>query len=1372
MAESIQRRSDAELKNPEYNYFVAFKVELNEKDKGKIEAKIKTVTGSPKGDILTRRLIELKTDAIEVMCNDAVFNDETGKYVPNSGGRAKEAARAKQYKLDEAVNLIGILCQNRKTLLKSDIIDICNTANKPITFFSEDELFKAISNLTGMGVKIVDNIDASIPFSDYQQTEKKLDSLGKKDLYDFLGVSNTASKSDIQAASDKIYGESNKTNDLKRKQLISQLCATVKKLILDSEQSRQTYNQYLILKKDVWEKFALIKSYGIKEITTEEYEKYTQTAVNLLNVELAEAQKIIGVGCKYFQFNIVGESSSGALETCAFCGALIPKGAKSCKHCGKQLETTCWNCKQSIRATPGDRPCPVCGATNYAKDLLNQRCKDIDRLLAEKHTKLPELEAALVDLKEVLPNYEKRVNSTVATKVKEYNIRMEPKRNLAKVEEKRAKKKKKKKAAIISGVSVSSFVLAVFLFVLFTFLIPLWSMLVTTTSSNNEYTVTGLKPRARNTTVLEIGETVPKLFFQKQKTVVGIGAGAFSGNTVLQKVTLPKTINRIGAMAFANCSALTTVIINSNEPPLVAENAFNGTDAMLYVPENSYENYLVADGWRNYNENIFPYVEGVDDEHGVLVYLAEYGLFENGRNYYLFPAYGFGATLPTVNAPTRPGYNFEGWCYKKNGVVNVGSSTYFNRSMKLHAKWSPNPYTITYKYGDDVTMPSNVPTTYNIEQEVELPIPSRVGYVFDGWCTNAELTGTVYKTTIPVGTTGNLTLYPKWTEAVYNFKFVSIGVQIDEIMLKTGDIIDVVPPRPSSGEFSSGYVFVGWSLVEGSDLNGSSDIFTEVPPMEDTTQTITLYAVWKKVDDNWYLFEKQDSGWYYIAGLNEAWYNYPGDEKVYLYLPNNYSGMQIVGIKEGAFAGNTKIKSVDIPSSFTDIGEKAFFNCNNLGYVLNGSGIYDIGKDAFRGTNWLDTKWNKSYNKSWFLSLGHVALKYNYHRDNAMNLTENDFPSDIKVLGYGLFEGCGAGSSGGTVVIPDSIWRICDRAFANSGFTNFTLSTDITYGETVFAGISRIGTLTLKNTSSGTVTINFADVFQDALDDGITIDTLTFTGHLGGSLYISGGGVTVKKFAGSGVGLNGVSTGLKFTGATLEDFAKITELDLSYNAITSFQANGFPIGTLNLRNNSLYGLNITTLFATKLILANNVIMNITCTEINEYVAVIYMPTPSSEDGYCNMISNLKFAAYLPNLMSLDVANNSINDINGLFGLTKLKELYLGGNPVLNDVYQVQINNLSDAAFCPNLVRLNLGGGNSRYSILRVVANCPNLEWLQIYGIGASETEITNTISQATHPKLKYLKISHNGITRVPDSLNYISTVVVDYEDNRQEDERR
>ena len=422
MAQVLAQRTPEELGNPEYNYFIAFKIDPKETDKSKIETRIKTALSSTSGTIVGRRLNELKNDVLEVMCNDSVFNSASGTYAAGKGGRAKEAAVAKTFKLKEAIDIVEILCQTRKMLLKSELIDILNVANKPVTYFTESEFFGAISYLEKMGVKIIDNTDVSIPFSEYQQAEKRLEPLNKKDLYDFLGLSSSASAAEIQKASDEQYRESNKSSDLKKKQSVSNLCSTVKKLLLSGQAARDSYDRYLILRDKVWADFEKRKSFSIKEMSMEEYADYTQKVIELLKVSVAEAEKILAVGCKFFQFNIVGKSDESNFEVCPYpdCGKLYVKGAKSCPHCGKPLEIFCWNCRQTMRFTKDDKGCSACGATVHAHELFRQKCSALDGILAKPVTDIATLQTAFLAVKNVVPNYASRADSAVAKKVNEY----------------------------------------------------------------------------------------------------------------------------------------------------------------------------------------------------------------------------------------------------------------------------------------------------------------------------------------------------------------------------------------------------------------------------------------------------------------------------------------------------------------------------------------------------------------------------------------------------------------------------------------------------------------------------------------------------------------------------------------------------------------------------------------------------------------------------------------------------------------------------------------------------------------------------------------------------------------------------------------
>lgn len=418
-AVDLQRTSD-ELKNPELNYYIAFKIDLKETDKSKIEPKIKTELSKTGGSLIQRRLIELKNDIMQIMCNDAVFDGSN--YQPNSGGRKKEAEAAKAFKIREAVDTIQMLCQTRKTLLKSELLTVYNTANKSATYFAEEEFFQALSFLSGIGVKIIDNTDVKIPFGEFEKAEKLLETLKKKDLYDYLGLSTTATMSDIQAKAKELYTDSQKTSDLKKKQSGSQLDGVIKKILID-QQIRKSYDQYLAIKEDVWDEFAQRKSMGIKELHMDEYEKYTSKVISALKISIDEAEKILAIGCKYFQLTIIGKTDENSFEYCPYddCGKLYIKGAKSCPHCGRSLEVMCWNCKQLTRITKDDKGCPSCGATFHSHELFNRRCQTLDQLLSRPETDISELQSAFLQIKNVVPNFSSKPDSTVAKKVKEYD---------------------------------------------------------------------------------------------------------------------------------------------------------------------------------------------------------------------------------------------------------------------------------------------------------------------------------------------------------------------------------------------------------------------------------------------------------------------------------------------------------------------------------------------------------------------------------------------------------------------------------------------------------------------------------------------------------------------------------------------------------------------------------------------------------------------------------------------------------------------------------------------------------------------------------------------------------------------------------------
>lgn len=120
-------------------------------------------------------------------------------------------------------------------------------------------------------------------------------------------------------------------------------------------------------------------------------------------------------------------------------------------------------------------------------------------------------------------------------------------------------------------------------------------------------------------------------------------------------------------------------------------------------------------------------------------------------------------TLPT---PTRSGYAFVGWrtTSSTSGVLYQAGSSYRVANanpITFYAFWDQiRSVTVTFDANGGTVTPTS--RTGNSGTALTLPTPTRAGFVFDGWFTNANLS----ESTRFVGTvfpSSNITLYAKWT---------------------------------------------------------------------------------------------------------------------------------------------------------------------------------------------------------------------------------------------------------------------------------------------------------------------------------------------------------------------------------------------------------------------------------------------------------------------------------------------------------------------------------------------------------------------------------------------------------------------------------
>ncbi len=291
--------------------------------------------------------------------------------------------------------------------------------------------------------------------------------------------------------------------------------------------------------------------------------------------------------------------------------------------------------------------------------------------------------------------------------------------------------------------------------------------------------------------------------------VTEIGSGAFNMCQSLTTVTLPKSVTTIGMAAFGGCDALATFNVEYGDTARVK--------AMLV---DSGLNSAFVDGL-TFNEAPAPTHTVSFDPIGGTVDPAVIAVEEGSK---------IGALLPT---PVWAGHGFDGWF--TSGGDEITADTEVTADISCFAVWTDlNYYAVTLVPNDGVC-DKDVIWAYDGSPIGELPVPTRVGYMFDGWWTEYE-GGT--KVSADFIVTGDGTIFAHWTEVAPDVVVVTFNgnggtlAEGDEIrtLFKDGAVGDL----PAATR--TGYTLDGWwtEAVGGERVTASTTVSTDA----------TYYARW------------------------------------------------------------------------------------------------------------------------------------------------------------------------------------------------------------------------------------------------------------------------------------------------------------------------------------------------------------------------------------------------------------------------------------------------------------------------------------------------------------------------------------------------
>lgn len=294
------------------------------------------------------------------------------------------------------------------------------------------------------------------------------------------------------------------------------------------------------------------------------------------------------------------------------------------------------------------------------------------------------------------------------------------------------------------------------------------------------------------------------------------------------------------------------------------EQSFNDNEAVIIsdnVGNLQKEGYFFA-GWSTNPDAIVEYYPGdeVITNQDLTLYAVWIEITNPKVTFYLenenddfverFVSYPDNSLLELPGSPERVGYTFDNWYTQPNGQGEIFTTeTVVTEDFYIYAHWNINTYSIHFNGNEhnSGTTPQEIYISY--EGSVYLPGNignlDKIGHTFSGWSTVIDGDAEFIEGDLFNIDSSDVTLYAVWSPNSYSLSFSNSGsdsgLAPSTISAPYNTVVYI--PDNSGNMVKIGYYFVGWSSLEGGDIEygiGSTFIVG--------SEDITLYPVWSEAE--------------------------------------------------------------------------------------------------------------------------------------------------------------------------------------------------------------------------------------------------------------------------------------------------------------------------------------------------------------------------------------------------------------------------------------------------------------------------------------------------------------------------------------------